>query len=305
MLSFLSKNYWWIALILLGIAITLDMNFDSLTTVETPKEIVDSEGNVQEYFILTIENQYQLIRALIYVLYSLATSLVILVALDKKIDLQENAKQRQEIEELNNKISDNVFDGVLKKMVPEPLFDQVKKDIFNNDTIRKNAKWTYLITLNDDKTINLDQTIEYELENIQDTRIDKEMPVGLNFSKAMVDVQVTSRNYKDSNGNWKEINADNNKVPLESRESKSIKVNVRSEYKSLEVMDSHVTKQSIIGLDIVIVKPEELEVEVQPSFTTELEAYRPNESTITFDKIPCVLLGQGIAFTITRKPEST
>lgn len=304
MLKFLTKNYLWITILLLGIAILLDLNYDTIETIKTPKTILNSDGEQIKVEILTLKNSYQLIRALIYILYSLGVSLIVLVAIDKRIDIEENKKYKDKITNLNQKIQNNIFDGVLNKFVPEKLFDQVKKDIFQNDIIRKNAKWNYQISLNGQDNIVLQQTIKYEIENLTEDKLEKDIPVNINFSNKLGETKITQWKLKKSNGNLENEaidNFENLKVNLDKRETKIIELNIKNEYTNNCIMDSHMSNFSIIGLEIQIQKPENVEVKVIPSFSTNLAENRPNNTLITFDRIDSILLGQGISFIIEKK----
>jgi hypothetical protein len=304
MLNYLSKNYWWIVLIIISIALILDLSFDTIEIVPSAKEFTNIKGEkiVVEYS--TLQDSYQVVRAIVSILYSLGVSIIILVVLDKRIDTEENKRHQRELSALNDKIQNNVFDGVLKKVVPNDLFDQVKKDIFNNDVIRKNAKWTYQIELNEHNSFNLNQTIEYEIENLTEDILKKDIPIAINFSNDLVEIKITSWKVKKMNGDIEceeKINFEKLTVNLEKRESKKIELNIRGVYKTTAVMDNHVSNFSIIGLEIRVQKPSNVEFKPTPSFTTKLIKSEPNAQLITYDKIPCILLGQGISYVIERK----
>ncbi len=300
MLAYLTKNYWWMTLILIGIGIFLDLKYNEVETIRKPFTVIAEDGSQQSTYILTLKNSYQIIRALVGIFYTLGVSLLILVAIDKRIDTEENKRYQHELKTLDEKIHNNIFDGVLNKIVPELLFDQVKKDIFKTDIIRKNAKWNYLIS-EKNNSFELHQTIQYEIENLTDGRIEKEIPVQLFFSNQLVDTKLTHWKIKKINGDIEreeKVNFTKLILCLDSRETKKIELNVSNEYHNETVLDTHITSYSIIGLELQIQKPANIDFKVMPTFTSNLNENRPNNQLITFDKIPCILLGQGIVFII-------
>jgi hypothetical protein len=304
MLKYLTKNYWWITILLIGLAILLDLNFDAVETIKTPHEIINSDGEKEMYTTLTLKNSYQLVRALIYVLYSLGVSLIVLVAIDKRIDTEENKRYKSELDKLNGKIQNNIFDGVLKKIVPEILFDQVKKDVLKTDIVRKNAKWNYQISHNDNKSFDLNQTIKYDIENLTEGEIKREIPVNINFSSSLSETKITHWKIKNSDGvieREESQNFDKLIVELKSREIKTIELNILNQYKTESVVDSHVSSFSIIDLELQVQKPKDVKINIVPSFTTKLTRSEPNDTLITYDKIPCILLGQGISYVIEKE----
>lgn len=293
----IQKYFWVYSIVMILMGLFLDLNFNEAEIIEIEIPSIDVNGNKTTVTHYEYIPKYKILPILSNILYSTSVALLLLFLIDKRIDMQESRV-------LSEKINQNIFNGVLKKLVPEKLFNQVRQDIFNNDVIRKNAKWTYQISKNANDSFDVSQSIIYEIENLTEDKIEKDINVKINFSTDISETKITKWVLKSLNKEIiKEETSDFDKIVVElnPKETKIVELSIKSEYKTPAVMDTHVSNFSIVGLDIQIQKPENCDVIIQPSFTTKLNKSEPNPTLITYDKVDCILLGQGISYIIKKK----
>lgn len=288
------QKYFWvysILLILIGIGLESLSNDAEIVGKEVTKTLLNKKEVVETVYV------YQPIKLipkiLSNILYGTAISLILLFLIDKRIDLQE-------AEKLRALINKNIFDGVLKKIIPEVLFDKFNKDIFDSDVVRKNAYWTYEITKNTHKSYNVKQSIRYELHNLNSFDIKQTLPLDINTTLSFVDSKLTTIEIFNSD-KTKNTNFDKTLKTVDIPKNDYVEVSmvVDNEYKQNAVLDVHNSMFSIIGLTIETIQPKDVSVRVQPSFTSGLKKLETGLETISkYEKVDCILQGQGIVYVI-------
>jgi hypothetical protein len=204
---------------------------------------------------------------------------------------------------------------VLKRLIPEELFNLIAKDILNKSILRQNAHWIYDVYENEKNGYTLTQTISYELKNISKNVLTENFKVTINttanfesyfnFFKVQKGGEVIIE--KQRQDIEKEIDKTGNtsvkKYPIEIPPNETINITmcIVNVYNSKEILDHHSSNYSIVGLTLQISKPENCNFLVQPTFTSELKPTIPNEKQIIYEKIPGLLIGQGLTYVINEK----
>lgn len=316
MLTFLYKHYIIISVCLFGTGLFLTLYFNDAEAEKVTKIVYDGIQQKEiRYEAYEFKRKYELLNVVANTLYGLSLSILILIAIDKKFDEKQNEQTQQlkeqkeqeyqdKLNELQSKINQNVFDGVLKKFVPEELFLQVQTDIFNKNVIRQNALWQYEISHNEYNSFTLSQIITYDITNTKDEKHQEPINISLNTSSDLVDSKITYFKVENEKGEIvKEFKNDFTSpytLDLKPKETKKVYLHIAQIYKTSSVMDAHNSNFSIIGLTIDVNRPDDIEFDMIPSFTTKTK-FHDLGKVRKYDRIPCILIGQGINYTIRKR----
>ncbi len=323
LLDILKKRYIVICVLLIAIGLFLDLSFTDAVPIKTTQTIKDMTGKSVTFDVFVFSYKYEILKIITNLCYGLAISILVLLALELKYDEvekdkikiledQERANFKLDIQNLQEKINSNIFNGVLKKVIPEELFNLIEKDVLNKNVLRQNAHWVYDVTEGAKNNYIVTQTITYELINNSQTIVNEFLNVSIsesqrcksyfNFFKIEKNGTIIIEKNKDEIE--KEIlvkgMVKSNSYPVELKPGEVAKItrNIVHEYIDKSVFGSHMSNYSIIGLTIEINKPENCEFTIHQSFTSILNPTKPNNRKILYEKIPGILLGQGLSYTI-------
>ena len=196
LLNFIKKHYLKITIVLLVIGILIDLFFTDAIPQKSQQTIIDLTGKSVSFDAYFFTYKYEILKIISNICYSLAISILVLLAIELKYDevekekfkiLEDNERKhfKNDIKELQDQINNNVFEGVLKRLIPEELFSLIAKDILNKNTIRQNAHWIYEVTENEKNGYTLTQTISYELKNISKNILTENLTVTLSNTKTV------------------------------------------------------------------------------------------------------------------------
>lgn len=304
-LKFIKKNYLWIIILIVLISIVIDYFSSDLTPIlKTQTVITEEETKTIKYY--SYSWYYNFLRIIVNVLYTLAISLFISVFILKKLEEEENEIFQDRILKLQEGINQNVFDEIFKKLINPEIFDLIKTDIINRESIRKNAKWIYDIIEVDNK-LKIIQTINYELFNQTRKKINESMV--LNFMPNN-DHNVKIIGFKCTAGNTIIHNDNNNLDSFSTSQNKEYQFNIEPDshvnisliieniYENVNILDNHISKYPLLGLDIEFNYPSNYELEVTPSFSSPLNIRTDHNNKRIYENVRAILPGQGITYRI-------
>jgi hypothetical protein len=330
LLKILQKYYWIISILLIIIGLVIDLFFTEAIPQIKPQTFKDLTGKSLQVDAYFFTYKYELLKILSNICYSLAISLLVLLAIELKYDEVEKEKFRileeeernafkSEIKELQEQINNNIFNGVLKKLIPEELFKIIQKDIFNKKIIRKDAVWHYEIIENN-IGYNVIQHISYELENITDEEVPEVLTIAISQLpqvKSYVDkIKIEKENTSPLEFNLTDLQSrlesSNNysksikeTITLKPRQKVKITTTIKNEYNSFSITDSHNSKYSIVGLTITVQKPADCDFGLNPTFSNPLEFNQQTSTYLSYKKIDGILIGQGVGFILNKVSSST
>lgn len=273
-------------------------------------------GTSQTFDFLQYDVEYTLYSIISTILIGAGIAVLILIAIDKKIDESENKKNRQiaeterhEFEErilkLQNQIQNDVFEGTLKRIVPVEIFNLLKAQVFLSDYIRRNAKWIYEISENSDGYIIVKQTIMYELHNITGKTVSNNFPVNFRSTKKQeivlesIEVNKESISITDNLVKGDACKSYNYDVSLSAGEKKNISITIQNTYSDDTVRDLQTTNYPIVNLEIQVINKSPFYVRIEGSFGEKLVPKTGTEkSMIIYEPITAVLPGQGVLYCV-------
>jgi len=286
----IAKYFWVYSILLIIIGIYLDSLSNTVEIVGQQINVTKPDGTKELQTVYSYRPIMLIPKIISSTLYSLAVSLLLLFLIDKRIDIQESQKNKEEIDKLNTTIHKNIFSGVLKKFIPEEIFNKVQEDIFDTDVIRKNAKWTYEIKRNGN-SFDVIQNISYELHNLNNFEIVQELPFTLSSTNAISTIELTSIKEVKLDYTENVLNDTNRKVSIPKGSYTSIHMVVKNIYKTPAVVDNHISLFSIIGLEITTTQPEDVIVKLIPTFTKGLISSSAGNTLTQYNKVSCILKG--------------
>lgn len=98
-------------------------------------------------------------------LYTLSASIFISVYIIKRIESASSERRENEIKMLHSSINENIFDALFKTLMPDDIYESIKRDVVQRKLVRKNAQLLFDFSIVEG-TIVLNQTIMYELHNV-------------------------------------------------------------------------------------------------------------------------------------------
>lgn len=303
-------NYIAIAIIALLAALFLQYYFDQIDISSKNLKVEDINGNEKDYTVLLYSYKYVFTKILADFLITLSIAVIIfflienkLKGLERRLEEKDKEETKKKLDELHTQINRDVFEGVLKKVIPAELFDILASDVLNPNIVRQNTKWEYEIT-ETDKGWRLEQFISYEMYNI--TNIVNNISLHLNLRHSDNNDGKFS-NYKFEKNDGTEIKI----APVSETAEKRVfnlaiapkqiirvKHNIANDYNSKYVTDCHFTNYSIIGLDIRVRKPQNCKFTAIPTFTQKLEISENRDVSIQYEHIKGLLIGQCLVFII-------
>lgn len=321
-LEIIKKRYVVICLSLIAIGLVIDLFFTDAIPTKTTQTVKDITGNSVTFDVFVFSYKYEILKIITNLCYGVAVSILVLLALELKYDEVDKAKTKiledterknftAEIQNLQEKINSNIFIGVLKKIIPEELFNLIEKDVLNKNILRQNAHWIYDVTNGSNNNYIITQTISYELVNNSQTTINEPLTVTIsetkrcmtyfNFFKVEKNSKIVVQ--KDKTEIEKEVKVEGGirlksyTIELMPNEVAKVTLNIVNEYIDKTVFGSHSSKYSIIGLTLEVNKPENCDFKIHPTFTTVLNPTIPSKTKILYEKIPGILIGQGLSYT--------
>jgi hypothetical protein len=297
-LKHIAKYFWIYSIILVLLGISIESISNGAEIIGEQVKVLKPDGTHELQTVYKYVPSMLIPKVVSTTLYSTAISLLLLFLIDKKIDMQESEKNKIEIEKLNETIHKNIFSGVLKKFIPEEIFNKVQEDIFDTDVVRKNAKWVYEITRNEFSSFDVIQNISYELHNLNNFDIEQELPIIIDSADDFSITKLTSIKEVFNDGTEKILIETIKKVKIPKNSYTKIDMIIKNIYKTKSVMDSHNSAFSIISLEITTTQPKDVSVKIRPTFIKELKSHSTGQTLTQYNKIECVLKGQGLTYII-------
>lgn len=163
MLALLKKHYLILSLVIFASAIVCDY-YASLQPLESVVIATISNGVVTNRDMLQTPNSIKLMKLFSTGLYTLAYSIFISVFVLQRFESESIKQTKLELHELQRIIQEDTISGVFKTVVPEEIYEAIKRDILLCHEIRKNACYTLDFAKDGDR-FRLKQTIQYEMCN--------------------------------------------------------------------------------------------------------------------------------------------
>lgn len=233
------------------------------------------------------------------------------------------------IENKQYEIFENLHASIFKRFVDEKIYDILVKDFFKADLIRRNLKITFQISEVDDG-YEIQQNASYVAENIclgnditdEDIVIPKEFENNDNGSRMVV--MVKNENNCKNMDNWitvfstiknskVELNNNGNvetyrnmhdelryKIKIQSKSKVSILTSIRRKYNTHNLEDKLFTLQTMIGCEIIVIKPQDCEFKLNPTFKGVDSRQDFGGTELRYSPIPIILLGQGIHYSVNK-----
>ncbi len=319
--SHFRKYFLAYSFLFVAIGVMIDSFFNVAELQKKVETIKDLTGNSITYDIYVFSIKYKILSILSNLCYGIGIAILVYFGIEYKVDSIERQNEKlekdnykQEIKNLNDQINTNIFDGVLKKLIPEKLFDVLARDVLNRNIIRKNARWVYDI-IETTNGYDLTQVIEYELQNIGNTSEMHTIKIGVYHSsnvsqyfqyfKIVKDsttfVELDAATLKTSQTNIQTGIINEQKVELRPKEVIKVQHSIVNVYSTKFIQDAHYSNYSILNLNIQVHKPENCEFNIYPTFSEKLIPSVPAPTKIFYNEISGILVGQCVIFTIEKK----
>lgn len=297
----------------------INIYHDKIEIFPKHEMVKDVYGKESSYTLFTYSQEYKYSRAFAELLYTIGIAIIVYFLIEntlnsyqKKVDDKQRAANELKLEVLHEKINNNVFEGVLKKIIPPDLFDILAMDILHTDIIRKNVHWEYIIT-KDGAGVRVVQLIMYEFMNTTDSI--KNVPLIFTVSHNSINrcefeyfklekmdgtniVELGANEINpiiDQMSNEQKVIQD---ISLEAKQTLKVTRRINNIYSSSSVVDCHFTNYPIINLQIRISKPKDLKVWLVPTFTSKLEVEYETEESVIYKPVKGLLTGQAVIYAI-------
>ena len=164
------------AVIFLVIAFIITIVDNEINIEPKQETFLNASGSKTTYEVPSYSHRYELGKFWADLSFSLATALIVflcieqaLTSYDKKQEKRDREENLRQAEELQQRIHNDVFDGVLQKLVPKEIFDVIATDILRKNLIRRNAIWEFTFENNHlNNGFLLTFVDSFEFENLAD-----------------------------------------------------------------------------------------------------------------------------------------
>lgn len=310
--SFVEK-YWiyiiLVTLICLASGMYIETNFTDGNIISKQITIFDNnESKIVNNYVF--QSHHTLAKPLSSFLYSFAMSLIISLFILLVIQKSDHEKRKEELFQ-------SVFQGVFNRLVPNEIFDVIKRDILEANIVRRNVKWIYDFKIENEALV-LYRNVMYEVENLSNrecTELFSYIFSKTNYSETKilflkwhpVGKESTTEVLYDHNGVFDACNVDTNfsqvkheiKIPHDQR----IMINFKSQetFKSLDFLhETHFTTACSIGWELEVNYPKEYSFSIISMFTPKLHPIVDDVERKKYSYNGAILKGQGIEFTLSK-----
>lgn len=132
--------YYALAFIAVGIIFDIASNIYELN-YKTVSTVVD--GKVHAVQVIDVPIWVSVIKIICNVLYTGAIASLVYFFISLKLENEHNELERLKIEQFKNSVNEDVFSAVFKMMMPEEIFEVVRKDLIESRAVRKKAHWDF------------------------------------------------------------------------------------------------------------------------------------------------------------------
>ncbi|MNJ50845.1 hypothetical protein D3C77_461330 [compost metagenome] len=206
-------------------------------------------------------------------LYGVGVAIFITIFISSKLQQALHEEKKKELEALTSAVNNNVFDGLFKVVIPEEIFDVIKREIIGNKALRREAKWIFEFSACEGGIL-CRQTTSYELHNLSSEEIKD--PVSLELdSLGGEKYEVISAECHDKTGGrlagyYGVDDPDNSNVNVRPMDCGNtvvdylVKIPAESHvvYKTIynriyggDLVDAQATKVPLVGVDIIVSFP--------------------------------------------------
>lgn len=281
------SRYFLLVVFVVVIAFILDLYTARVAVTLETKILLDPSGNPISSLQVAYPLWHQVASLIVNFLYGLAAAIFITVFVANRLERSQQEESRKELEDLNEAINVNVFDSLFKTIIPKEIFKVIKQEIIENKVLRKEAKWIYDFSLNEDESIVGRMTTRYELHNISQDSVTDPIKLELNaLGGSAYNVLAVECLDKDGNTlvrydledeeNNKNVNIEHNNNITTVEYSITIPCETHVEYKTVlertyegNIVDSQATKVPVIGADIIVNFPRNYKFDMSPTMSSK------------------------------------
>jgi hypothetical protein len=210
-----------------------------------------------------------------------------------------------------------VFDSLFKTLIPEELFKIIKQDIIESKIIRKEARWIYSFSENENGKMNLKLTTHYQLHNV--SRQEVTDPIKMDFYEfGGTDYQLLSAECVTSKSKVPLIHYEAEKpsssenVLIEKTEKRTsisytitVPPNDFVEYTVVatrnyvgDILDFHFNKIPVINAELFVNIPKGYIFEVIPQMSSDMKLISESEEQRLYRVKGGILPRQGFVFSL-------
>ena len=317
-----NKGKYKYLLLVIGVAIVgflVDLYTSSVPINFGSVQVLDEHGQTQSHSVINYPYWLKISNLLTNFLYGLAAAIFITVFIASRLQDNQAKEQEAKLSKLFDDININVFDTLFKTIIPEEIFKVIKSEIIENRVIRRDAKWVYDFTLDEDSgDIHCRMTTRYELHNLSRSQVLN--PVELDLDPlGGSEYKIIEAECEDMNGKQL-VNYDpqspekSTNVEVESNNGKTkvkYAVEIPKEsyviYKTVfhriyqgDVVDSQATKVPVIGADIIVNFPNFYKFDISPMMSSVPKLISESDIQKIYKIDGGILPWQGFAFYLTK-----
>jgi hypothetical protein len=131
----------------------------------TQSRIIDSNGADTVVTMINPPLRKQVFEGLSSLCFSLAGGIIIAAFISSVIKQEQIEKETLALEKLRETLHIDIHDALFQKIIPEPIFSTIKKEIISSDIIRRDAEWYLDFTEKPNGIICLKMTCKFNAHN--------------------------------------------------------------------------------------------------------------------------------------------
>jgi len=276
----------------------------------------NGEVVIEEY--KAIEPKHFIFELLSNLFLTLGITLFITMFFTNYFSRREREDFEKRLEQFQKETAKNAFFSLFHQIVDESFFNVIKTDVIQCKKIRKNAKWIYDITEeqddNGDKHLELLRTIKYTVQNLSAEPLEEKICFNA-FSNSFISTEFDMVKTKENGAmKFEEHKLDsftqpdnnvlsyNKSIIIKANDSVEIVKSVRQIFKNTFIYETHFANCPLANLEIQVNIPKDYIFNLSADSLTEKpikDDSNPRRIIYTFDN--AILKGQGVEFYCEKK----
>jgi hypothetical protein len=312
-------------IILIGVSLIIALSLDYISSsfgLETRLvQYVDKTGKAISQTVLDYPVNKRIISLLSTFFYGLTFSIFISGFVAKYIEKSYREKSDENLKKLINSVNIEVFNALFQILMPKKLFGVIKSQIIENKIIRRDAKWNYDFTINQQGKIQLVQTLRYEVQNLSRESVNNPFSIIIrnedNIQQSLetllcqlksVQVALFNKNHPENNQAIQTIENGRHKIThivtyiLPSRGVFDVTARILSTYDN-EVHDEYITARPLIDAELTVTFPLGYTFSLLQFCSNEFRKVLEDNTRHIYKLKGALLPHQGFVFLLKRNPQ--
>ena len=290
-----------------------------IVSLEYPAEFVTKTytdaGKIKDFVIVEHPSEKYIVDFARSAFFAAGVGILITIFITNNISRRENRTDIENLQEIQNQIRIDVFEGVLQRFIPTEIFESLRTSVIETNIVRRDARWDFEF-IERDSGIYCKQIMKYTLENtgakdeteqytvavqstkpgIQNLSKVQYKPTG---EKSYIEPEIQSKKIIDQG-----IQQIIYEVPIPKGSSVNVIVVFESQYPNQTLTDAYFTRYPLVNAEIQVSFPKGYEFSIFPASSVPFDIVANEPGKQIYHAEGGLLPYQGLVYTLTKSEPS-